>query len=184
MSGVKPSDRLIVALDVPEVAAARALVTRLGDSVSFYKIGMELAYGGEGFALAEDLAAQGKKIFLDLKLHDIPNTVKRATAQIAGRGATFLTVHAFPQTMAAAKEGAAGSHLRLLAVTVLTSYDDDDLAAAGYRFPVRDLVPHRAQQAQALGIDGLVAAASALRGRRATTAETRRPAPRVAPAAA
>ncbi|MDR3407482.1 MAG: orotidine-5'-phosphate decarboxylase [Methylovirgula sp.] len=160
----KPSDRLIVALDFPEVAQARALVATLGDRVSFYKIGLELAYGGtaadNGFALADELAAQGKKIFLDLKLHDIPNTVQRATAQIARRGVDFLTVHAFPQTMAAAKAGAAGSHLKLLAVTVLTSYDDDDLEAAGYRFPVRDLVPHRAQQAKALGIDGLVAAAS------------------------
>jgi orotidine-5'-phosphate decarboxylase len=160
VSVIKASDRLIVALDLPDVAQARALVATLGDSVSFYKIGMELAYGGEGFALADELAARGKKIFLDLKLHDIPNTVKRATAQLARRGATFVTVHAFPQTMAAAKEGAAGSGLKLLAVTVLTSYDDDDLAAAGYRFPVRDLVPHRAQQARALGIDGLVVGAS------------------------
>ncbi|MGP8231366.1 MAG: orotidine-5'-phosphate decarboxylase [Methylovirgula sp.] len=164
MSVAKPSDRLIVALDFPEVAQARALVATLGDSVSFYKIGLELAYGGtsadNGFALADELAAKGKKIFLDLKLHDIPNTVQRATAQIARRGVNFLTVHAFPQTMAAAKAGAAGSNLKLLAVTVLTSYDDDDLEAAGYRFPVRDLVPHRAQQAKALGIDGLVAAAS------------------------
>jgi orotidine-5'-phosphate decarboxylase len=164
MSVVKPSDRLIVALDFPEIAAARALVARLGDSVSFYKIGMELAYGGtaadNGFALADELAGRGKKVFLDLKLHDIPNTVQRATAQIARRGVNFLTVHAFPQTMAAAKAGAEGSPLKLLAVTVLTSYDDEDLAAAGYRFPVRDLVPHRAQQAKALGIDGLVAAAS------------------------
>ncbi|MEW6437271.1 MAG: orotidine-5'-phosphate decarboxylase [Pseudomonadota bacterium] len=160
MSLIKPSDRLILALDLPDVAQARALVATLGDSVSFYKIGMELAYSGDGFTLADELAARGKKIFLDLKLHDIPNTVKRATAQLARRGATFVTVHAFPQTMAAAKEGAAGSGLKLLAVTVLTSYDDDDLAAAGYRFPVRDLVPHRAQQAKALGIDGLVAGAS------------------------
>jgi orotidine-5'-phosphate decarboxylase len=164
MSVVKPSERLIVALDFSEIAAARALVARLGDSVSFYKIGMELAYGGtaadNGFALADELAGRGKKVFLDLKLHDIPNTVQRATAQIARRGVDFLTVHAFPQTMAAAKAGAEGSPLKLLAVTVLTSYDDEDLAAAGYRFPVRDLVPHRAQQAKALGIDGLVAAAS------------------------
>jgi orotidine-5'-phosphate decarboxylase len=164
MSAVKPSDRLIVALDFSDVAQARALVATLGDSVSFYKIGMELAYGGtsadNGFALGDELRRKGKKIFLDLKLHDIPNTVQRATAQIARRGVDFLTVHAFPQTMAAAKAGAAGSRLKLLAVTVLTSYDDDDLAAAGYRFPVRDLVPHRAQQAVALGIDGLVAAAS------------------------
>ena len=160
MSAIKPSDRLILALDLPDVAQARALVTTLGDSVSFYKVGMELAYSGDGFAFADELAARGKNIFLDLKLNDIPNTVKRATAQLARRGATFLTIHAFPQTMAAAKEGAAGSGLKLLAVTVLTSYDDDDLTAAGYRFPVRDLVPHRAQQAKALGIDGLVAAAS------------------------
>ena len=160
MSAIKPSDRVILALDLPDVAQARALVTTLGDSVSFYKVGMELAYSGDGFAFADELAARGKKIFLDLKLHDIPNTVKRATAQLARRGATFLTIHAFPQTMAAAKEGAAGSGLKLLAVTVLTSYDDDDLTAVGYRFPVRDLVPHRAQQAKALGIDGLVAAAS------------------------
>lgn len=157
---IKPSDRLIVALDLPDVAKARALVATLGDSVSFYKIGMELAYSGEGFAFADELAQRGKKIFLDLKLHDISNTVQRATAQIARRGVNFLTIHAFPQTMAAAKQGAAGSDLKLLAVTVLTSYDDDDLAAAGYRFPVRDLVPHRAQQALALGIDGLVTAAS------------------------
>jgi orotidine-5'-phosphate decarboxylase len=160
----KPSERLIVALDFPEIAQARALVARLGDSVAFYKIGMELAYGGtsadNGFALADELAGKGKKVFLDLKLHDIANTVQRATAQIARRGVDFLTVHAFPQTMAAAKAGAEGSPLKLLAVTVLTSYDDEDLAAAGYRFPVRDLVPHRAQQAKALGIDGLVAAAS------------------------
>ena len=164
MSVRKPSERLIVALDFPEVAQARALVARLGDSVAFYKIGMELAYGGtsadNGFALADELAGKGKKVFLDLKLHDIANTVQRATAQIARRGVDFLTVHAFPQTMAAAKAGAEGSPLKLLAVTVLTSYDDEDLAAAGYRFPVRDLVPHRAQQAKALGIDGLVAAAS------------------------
>jgi orotidine-5'-phosphate decarboxylase len=160
MSAIEASDRLILALDVPCVTEARALVEKLGDSVSFYKIGMELAYSGDGFAFADELAKRGKKIFLDLKLHDIPNTVQRATAQIARRGVNFLTVHAFPQTMAAAKQGAAGSDLKLLAVTVLTSYDDDDLAAAGYRYQVRDLVPHRAQQAKALGIDGLVAAAS------------------------
>jgi orotidine-5'-phosphate decarboxylase len=160
MSAIESSHKLIVALDVASVTAARALVEKLGDSVSFYKIGMELAYSGDGFAFADELAKHGKKIFLDLKLHDIPNTVQRATAQIARRGVNFLTVHAFPQTMAAAKQGAAGSDLKLLAVTVLTSYDDDDLAAAGYRYQVRDLVPHRAQQAKALGIDGLVAAAS------------------------
>jgi orotidine-5'-phosphate decarboxylase len=156
----KASDRLIVALDLPDVVQARALVDALGDSVSFYKIGLELGYSGKGFAFSTELIERGKKIFFDLKLHDIPNTVERATAQIARRGVEFLTVHAFPQTMAAAKKGAAGSDLKLLAVTVLTSYDDDDLAAAGYRYQVRDLVPHRAQQAVALGMNGLVAAAS------------------------
>jgi len=159
----QPSDRLIVALDLAEPAQARALIQRLGPTVSFYKIGLELLYANDtadnGLRLADELVAQGKKVFLDLKLHDIPNTVRRATAQVARRGVTFLTVHAFPQTMAAAKEGAADSALKLLAVTVMTSYDDDDLAEAGYRFVVRDLVPHRAAQAEALGIDGLVTSA-------------------------
>ena len=97
-----------MALDVPTIAAAEQLVTTLGDTVSFYKIGLELAYGG-GLALAERLAGDGKKVFLDLKLHDIGATVERAAAQVAGLGATYLTVHAFPQTMAAAKAGV-GDH--------------------------------------------------------------------------
>ncbi len=157
------SDQLIVALDFADPARARALVARLGRSVTFYKIGMELAYAGNasdnGLVLAEQLAAQGKKVFLDFKLHDIANTVQRATAQVARRGVEFLTVHAYPQTMAAAKEGAVGTPLKLLAVTVMTSYDDADLASAGYRFTVTDLVLHRAVQAKAIGIDGLVASA-------------------------
>ncbi len=153
------SDRLIVALDLADPAAARALVDRLGSSVNFYKIGLELAYAGSGLALADELSTQGKRIFLDLKLHDIANTVKRAAAQLARRGVEFLTIHAYPQTMAAAKEGVAGSALKLIAVTAMTSYNDADLAEAGYHLTVRDLVLRRAAQAKAIGIDGLVASA-------------------------
>jgi orotidine-5'-phosphate decarboxylase len=153
---ISPRDRLIVALDLPEVAEAERLVARLGDSVSFYKIGMELAYGG-GFTLIERLATSGKQVFLDLKLHDIPNTVERAVAQIARLGATFLTVHAYPQTMRAAVAGRGGSALKLLGVSVLTSCDDADLHEAGYAFGVDALVARRAAQAEAEGIDGLVA---------------------------
>jgi orotidine-5'-phosphate decarboxylase len=147
-------DRLIVALDVETVDAARALVTTLGDAVSFYKIGMELAYGG-GLELARELKDAGKRVFIDLKLHDIGATVERATRQIARMGADFLTVHAYPQTMAAARLGA-GDALKLLAVTVMTSYDDADLREAGYAFPVAELVARRAAQAKTAGIDGLI----------------------------
>lgn len=145
--------RLIVALDVESVEAARALVSTLGDSVSFYKIGMELAYGG-GLALAQELKDEGKRVFIDLKLHDIGATVERATRQIARMGMDFLTVHAYPQTMAAARAGA--GDLKLLAVTVMTSYDDADLEEAGYAYGVADLVARRAGQAKFAGIDGLI----------------------------
>jgi orotidine-5'-phosphate decarboxylase len=152
---IAPRDRLIVALDLPDVAAAEAMIARLGDSVSFYKIGYQLAYAG-GLPLVRQLAGAGKKVFVDLKLHDIGNTVARGVESIAKSGATFLTVHAYPQTMKAAVEASAGSRLEILAVTVLTSYDDGDLHAAGYRLGVSDLVEARARQAQALGVDGLV----------------------------
>jgi len=152
---IAPCDRLIVALDLPSPEAAESMVTRLGDSVTFYKIGYQLAYAG-GLTLVGRLADQGKKVFIDLKLHDIGNTVTRGVESIAKLGATFLTVHAYPQTMKAAVEGRAGSSLRILAVTVLTSYNDDDLHAAGYRLGVSELVKARAQQAQSLGVDGLV----------------------------
>jgi orotidine-5'-phosphate decarboxylase len=154
-SSIPTKDRLIVGLDLPSVEQAEAMVARLGDSVSFYKIGYQLAYAG-GLPLVRKLADQGKKVFIDLKLHDIGNTVARGVQSIAKLGATFLTVHAYPQTMKAAAEARAGSGLKILAVTVLTSYDDDDLHAAGYRLGVADLVEARAQQAQVLGIDGLV----------------------------
>ncbi len=148
-------DRLIVALDLPGTAPAEAMIARLGDSVTFYKIGYQLAYAG-GLSLVRQLTGNGKKVFVDLKLHDIGNTVARGVESLAALGATFLTVHAYPQTMKAAVEARAGSGLQILAVTVLTSYDDADLQAAGYRLSVSDLVEARARQAQALGVDGLV----------------------------
>jgi orotidine-5'-phosphate decarboxylase len=147
--------RLIVALDVPTVAAAEAAVTRLGDTVVFYKIGYQLAFAG-GLAFAESLARAGKRVFLDLKLHDIGNTVARGVESVARLGAAFLTVHAYPQTMRAAVEARTGSSLQILAVTVLTSYDDADLRDAGYATGVRNLVLHRGVQARDIGVDGLV----------------------------
>jgi orotidine-5'-phosphate decarboxylase len=152
---IAPRDRLIVALDLPGVEPAEAMVARLGDSVSFYKIGYQLAFAG-GLPLVRKLADRGKKVFIDLKLHDIGNTVARGVESIARLGATFLTVHAYPQTMKAAVKGRAGSDLKILAVTVLTSYDDGDLDEAFYRLGVSGLVEARARQAQVLGIDGLV----------------------------
>lgn len=154
---IVPRDRLIVALDLPSVEAAEAMIGELGDAVTFYKIGYQLAYAG-GLPLIRQLADRGKKVFADLKLHDIGNTVARGVESIAKSGATFLTVHAYPQTMKAAVE-ARGSNLKILAVTVLTSYDDGDLHAAGYRLSVSDLVEARAQQAQVLGVDGIVCSA-------------------------
>jgi orotidine-5'-phosphate decarboxylase len=152
---ISPRDRLIVGLDLPSVEAAEAMIARLGDSVTFYKIGYQLAYAG-GLPLMRKLADAGKKVFADLKLHDIGNTVASGVESVAKLGATFLTVHAYPQTMKAAVEGRAGSSLKILAVTVLTSYDDADLEAAGYRLGVTDLVEARARQARTLGIDGIV----------------------------
>ena len=150
MSGTAAArDRLIVALDVETVEAARALVSTLGDAVCFYKIGMELAYGG-GLELARELKDAGKRVFIDLKLHDIGATVERA----ARMNMDFLPVHAYPQTMAAARAGA--GDLKLLAVTVMTSYDDADLTEAGYAYCVADLVARRAAQAKAAGVDGLI----------------------------
>jgi orotidine-5'-phosphate decarboxylase len=151
---IAPRERLIVALDLSSVEAAEAMVARLGDAVSFYKIGYQLAYAG-GLAYAQKLAGTGKRVFLDLKLHDIGTTVAQGVKSVARLGATFLTVHAYPQTMQAAIEARGGS-LRILAVTVLTSYDDGDLTAAGYDASVKTLVGARAEQARLLGIDGLV----------------------------
>jgi orotidine-5'-phosphate decarboxylase len=149
------SDRLIVALDLPGVEPAKAMIARLGDSVTFYKIGYQLAYAG-GLSLVRPLSEAGKKVFVDLKLHDIGNTVRRGVESLKALGATFLTVHAYPQTMKAAVEASRESGLKILAVTVLTSYDDGDLRAAGYQVSVAELVESRAEQARRLGVDGLV----------------------------
>lgn len=149
--------RLIVALDTPTVDAARAIVDRLGNSVGFYKIGLELAMTG-GIDLARSLAGQGKLIFLDLKLLDISNTVEKATANAAALGVTFLTVHGTDtKTLAAAVKGRGNSTLKLLAVTVLTSLDQKDLAEQGISRSPADMVLHRAALAEAAGFDGVIA---------------------------
>jgi orotidine-5'-phosphate decarboxylase len=156
--GLDARERLIVALDLPSVEAAERMVARLGEQVLFYKIGYQLAFAG-GLPFAAGLIAAGKQVFLDLKLHDIGNTVEKGVQSVAQIGATFLTVHGYPQTMRAAVAGKRGSTLRILAVTVLTSYDDADLAAAGYDMGVAELAAARAQQARDIGIDGLVCSA-------------------------
>jgi len=153
---LEPRERLIVALDVSSIAEAEAMVAQLGPSVVFYKIGYQLGFAG-GLDFAQALAGTGKRVFLDMKLHDIGNTVARGVESIARMGVTFLTVHAYPQTMHAAVEARGNSKLRILAVTVLTSYDDADLAAAGYDFTVPELVAERAAQARDIGVDGIVA---------------------------
>ncbi|MDF3062231.1 MAG: orotidine-5-phosphate decarboxylase [Microvirga sp.] len=151
-------DRLIVALDLPLVGEARRVVAAIGDAASFYKIGYQLAYAG-GLPFAEELIGAGKKVFLDLKLHDIANTVEEGVRSVARLGATFLTVHAYPQTMRAALAGRGEAGMKLLAVTVLTSYDDADAREAGYAASVDELVAARAAQARDLGVDGIVCAA-------------------------
>ena len=127
--------------------------------MSFYKIGYQLAFAGGLDLRARRWSRAGKQVFLDLKLHDIGNTVARASRAWRKLGATFLTVHGYPQTMHAAVDARKGSGLRILAVTVLTSYDDADLAAAGYDFTVPELVAERAAQARDIGVDGLVCSA-------------------------
>ena len=154
-----PRDRLIVALDVASVAEAESLVDRIGDAATFYKIGYRLAYAG-GLALVPRLAATGRKVFLDLKLHDIGNTVEEGVRALTDLGATFLTVHAYPQTMRAALRGRGANGPKILAVTVLTSYDDADAGEAGYALPVAELVARRAAQAAEIGIDGIVCSAA------------------------
>jgi len=151
----QPRDRLIVALDLPTVRDAEAMVERLGDSVSFYKVGYQLAFAS-GLSFADTLARAGKRVFLDMKLHDIENSVAKGVENVARLGVNFLTVHAYPQTMKAAVAARRGSGLKILAVTVLTSYDDIDLAESGYAMSVDALVARRAQQAHDLGVDGLV----------------------------
>ena len=151
--------QLIVALDVSSRGRAEEIVSLLGDAVDFYKIGYQCFYGADGFALGKDLLKAGKKVFFDLKLLDIDNTVEQGVAAIAESGATMLTVHAYPQCMRAAMRGAAGSDLCVLGVSVLTSMDDADVAEAGFARDTAGLVALRAQQARDAGIGGLVASA-------------------------
>ena len=148
-------DRLIVALDLASVGEAERLVASLGDGVTFYKIGMQLAFAG-GLGLVGKLAASGKRVFLDMKLLDIDNTVESAVRSIAGLGATLTTIHAYPTAMRAAVLGRGEDGPGLLGVTVLTSLDDADLRAAGYAEATASLVARRAADARAAGMDGLV----------------------------
>ncbi|HEX5265062.1 MAG TPA: orotidine-5'-phosphate decarboxylase [Phenylobacterium sp.] len=147
--------RLIVPLDVPSVDEARAMVAAIGDAVSFYKVGLEL-FATDGMGLARELKAQGKQVFLDWKLHDIGTTVQRAATVIAQAGCDFLTVHGEPQVMASAVRGRGGSGLKILAVTVLTSLDDNDLHEMGFSQSVRALAERRIHQAIAAGCDGVI----------------------------
>lgn len=148
--------RLIVPLDVPTTDEARRMVETLGDSVSFYKVGLEL-FATDGMALARELKAQGKQVFLDWKLHDIGVTVQRAAAALADAGCDLLTVHGEPQVMASAVRGRGRSGLKVLAVTVLTSLSDEDLREVGYVDGARALVERRIHQAIHAGCDGVVA---------------------------
>ncbi len=151
-------ERLFVALDLPDVGRARQMVERIGDAARCYKVGLELLFGG-GLEFAQGLKAAGKSVFLDMKLLDIPNTVEKATANIAGLGLDYLTVHGHDRkTLDAAVKGRGSSSLKLLAVTVLTSLDGEDLRQQGIagRSPA-DLVVHRAKLARDAGFDGIVA---------------------------
>lgn len=151
-------DRLIVGLDIPTIGEAEAIVKALGNDVLFYKIGYQLAFAG-GLEFARDLAADGKKIFLDMKLLDIDNTVAKGVENIAKMGMSMLTLHAYPKAMRAAVEAARGSDLCLLGVTVLTSMDEQDVIDAGYEYDPHTLVLRRAEQARAAGMGGIVCSA-------------------------
>jgi orotidine-5'-phosphate decarboxylase len=153
---IPPRDRLIVALDVPSVGEAEAMVARLGDSVTFYKVGLQLVFAG-GLPFAEKLARAGKQVFLDVKLLDIDNTVEGAVRSIVAMGMTFVTIHAYPQAMRAALAARGRAPLKLLGVSVLTSMNDSDLAVAGFAGTVASTVAMRAADARAAGMDGLVA---------------------------
>ncbi|MBX8799896.1 orotidine-5'-phosphate decarboxylase [Ochrobactrum sp. MR28] len=157
-------DRLIVGLDVPDVIAAEKIVEELGDTVSFYKIGYQLVFSqtakGGGLDFASHLLSMGKKVFLDVKLLDIDNTIAKGVENIAKRGVTMMTLHAYPKAMRAAVEAAKGSDLCLLGVTVLTSMDQADMLEAGYTMSPEELVSRRAQQAREAGMGGIVASAA------------------------
>jgi orotidine-5'-phosphate decarboxylase len=154
------ADRLIVALDVPTIAAARGLVDRLDGVVSFFKIGLWLAFADGIDGLLRDLIASGGRVFLDAKMHDIGQTVQEGVARVADRGVSLVTVHGEPQVMAAAVKGKGTSALKIFAISVLTSLDDAALEEMGYAMSARDLVHLRARQAVRCGCDGLIASAA------------------------
>jgi orotidine-5'-phosphate decarboxylase len=157
MTGTSPKDRLIVALDMPTVEEARLLVSKLDETVSFYKVGLELLFAG-GLELARDLRHQGKRVFLDMKLLDIGNTVERAVANVSELDVTFLTVHGHDlKTLRAAVAGRGSAKVKLLAVTVLTNLSADDLVQQGSSLTPADLVLRRAELAYAAGFDGVIA---------------------------
>ncbi|MCC6966227.1 MAG: orotidine-5'-phosphate decarboxylase [Nitrospira sp.] len=156
MTRIDARDRLIVALDVPSATEAVALVDRMGDQVRFVKVGLEL-YTVAGPDIVRTLVDRGKRVFLDLKFLDIEETVRRATTRVAAMGATFLTIHANRKALIAAVQGRGQSELKLLAVTVLTNFDGDDLREMGIQRSVRDLVTARAALAAEVGCDGVVA---------------------------
>jgi orotidine-5'-phosphate decarboxylase len=149
-------DPVIIALDLDSAEEADKLVSALGESAGFYKVGMEL-FAAAGMDYVRSLIDRGKRVFLDLKYYDIGETVRRAVAVAARSGATFLTVHAVGQVMRAAVDGRGDSDLKLLGVTVLTSFDQQDLIDMGHDCSVSELVASRVRQAMAAGIDGLVA---------------------------
>lgn len=157
-----PDNRLIVGLDLPRLADAERAVAELDGLVTFYKIGYQLVFAG-GLDFARDLAADGKSVFLDMKLLDIDNTIAKAVENIARMGVTMLTLHAYPKAMRAAVEAAKGSDLCMLGVTVLTSMDDADLTEAGYRDDAATLVQKRAAQARQAGMGGIVCSAAEAR---------------------
>jgi orotidine-5'-phosphate decarboxylase len=147
---------IIVALDVESRAQARALVARLGPAADFYKVGLEL-YAAAGMDVVRELLGEGKRVFLDLKLYDIPETVSRAVAVVAETGVRFLTVHAMSQVMRAAASAKQGSGLQILGVTVLTSFGPEDMEELGFQGTMAELVQRRAARAVELGVDGVVA---------------------------
>lgn len=152
----KSTNPLIIALDVDSTQDALALIEKIGPAADFYKVGMEL-YAAGGMQFVSQLKSLGKQVFLDLKLYDISETVKRATRRICQTGGpSFLTVHGSRAVMEAAAEGRGDSPTRLLAVTVLTSFDQDDLADLGYNFSVSELIDLRVNKAKASGMDGIV----------------------------
>jgi orotidine-5'-phosphate decarboxylase len=155
MSAIDEHGRLIAALDVPSAAEARALAERLGDAVRFYKIGLELFSAGGYFELSDWLRGRGARVFADLKLYDIPETVRRAVANLRASGASFLTVHAERSIREAAARDK--GELKILAVTVLTSFDQHSIAEMGYAGSVEDLVLRRARAALESGCDGVIA---------------------------